>query len=800
MRVHDRFRKAPVDGYVNAEYYRVVDQIETMIKARWPNNYASVLPIIRQIETDKTFRFSLLNGQVQAGKFLTANILMWILAIRYHLHVAYITKNLDLVRNDAIMKLERGYISDLIVSYCSELGLTRVETASFLLASTSGLDLGKQYDTALQQGKTPVSPGERVIPVYIMQGDNYRALFQHIKAVNANAKSHCVVVVDEVHELYTGTGVSADGCQLQPVGKMITGRHGLHKLYDMCKVMNVATLLGITATPERVLIKDPLCLVDSIYNLVPDPPFVGAVYYGYHDREARLLNVEVLVHEGDYTETVTKIIDRAPNFLANGHAEVKFIFICSEHLAADQAVVYEELKSEFGERIHCKMLIGDETAKSNGIPREHIARSLDEFFTDSLTEQICREGAVVLIADKMLAASATVKPSIGKVCTMRLSDGSCTYSLVGITDQIADIAPHIEAHKQKMRGHGWFPTGHQSRCWVPEDYVSDTESGVQQTHLDIMSQYDVATGPLSLSSISSSMSAVGHICPECPYRTTKRFGVQHTVSQAEPEGGVALQTRIYHPKYPDRWNTMTLGQLLYSAETKADRQELTRLLNPSGSRHHTPWPQKDNIGSRYNEILNACVQPKLGEEDEHWVVNSFTTCDSQSDLFNIPISKLFTVQFLTDYKSRPHWPTDACRSTCKSDLHVPLIEPIWFRVEDDYYVFRINKMMEHKYTEAYVDRVTTPAYKAVLDQIDRISEVAKVKPLRFYDLFGKSCKRHIYQTKGTTHSHTWVSSHYRVISDEIKARGRDIALDGALSEGDRTAAVDVLLMPYFKTL
>ena len=113
-RVHDSFRKGANYGSFNERYYEIVAQIESLFKIKWPNNYASILPIISQIENDKTFRYSLLNGQVQAGKFLTANILMWILAVKHHLHIAYITKNLDIVRNDAIMKLERGYITSII--------------------------------------------------------------------------------------------------------------------------------------------------------------------------------------------------------------------------------------------------------------------------------------------------------------------------------------------------------------------------------------------------------------------------------------------------------------------------------------------------------------------------------------------------------------------------------------------------------------------------------------------------------------------------------------------------------------
>jgi hypothetical protein len=477
-----------------------VELILNALQKRWPNNYQSIIPYIEHLTKNGPAcdPFTLLIGPVQSGKFLTINILMWIMVIKHGYHVSYVTKRLDIVRKDVLSKINKGLVKDLIDECCTNAGLTDEETRKYHIHTISGLHV--------------VRSEQCTIPIFLMEDRNYANMISHLNRIS---HEKTLVIVDEVHEMYTDTSFNILNGGIEP-GTTITNRHALHKLYDMCSSLPMFSMLGVTATPERVLVKDPICCVNKIFYLQPDAPVKGFEYYGYNQSE--LQNIEVFEHDGSYSDTVSKILDRKRNLLSETVAECKVIYICTCTYASDQEQIYAELMKKFGDRIHCKLLISDDTRRDNNIPKECVATSLTDFFDGrNLTDKICQTGALIVIARKTLAASATVKPDIGTECA-RTIDG-IKYITCGITDQITNIASSIEDHMQKSRLFGWYPSGHKSTYWTPKSYFSDMLYGVNATHWSIINAYQLSTRLDSITTIKSSMTKVPKICAgKCPYK------------------------------------------------------------------------------------------------------------------------------------------------------------------------------------------------------------------------------------------------------------------------------------------
>jgi hypothetical protein len=491
---------------------RVISAIEKAIKSRWPKNYSSVAPYIKHLDDGSVDPFDLLNGAVQSGKFLTINILMWVLMVKGY-RVIYVTKRLDIVRKDVLSKINKGLIRDVIQQCCGDEGLGANETKRYQISTVGGLEMSES-----------AARNQQTVPVFLMENVNYLRLLKHLNTQCNGVKT--LVILDEVHELYSDTSFDILDGGLEP-GLSVTNRHFLHKLYDMCRNVPTLSMLGVTATPERVLVKDPFCCVNNIFYLEPDAPVKGFKYYGYE--RSGLKNIDVEPMESTYTETVQAILDRPTQMLKSGSAEIKLVFICTSTFACDQAEILDEIKDSFGNQVHCKMLISDDTRRDNAIPKDYVVSSLSEFFDSKyLTDEICQNGALVLIARKTLAASATVKPVIGKTCEHIIDD--VEYQCVGITDQLSHKASSIEDHMQKSRLFGWYPAGHKSTYWVPSSYINDMQYGVNQTHWGIIDNYNCQDRLESIRVVKSSMDEVTKVCAgKCPYRkTTSTVSLQVT--------------------------------------------------------------------------------------------------------------------------------------------------------------------------------------------------------------------------------------------------------------------------------
>lgn len=540
------------------------DEIIDLFRQQWPKNFESIVPIITQLQSDKPIPYSLLLGAVQSGKFLTINILSWILMIKHGFNVCYLTKKLDIVRNDVLDKLIKGLINQTVKKYCTQKG---VDATPYLLTAESGLETRK--------------PTTNTVPIFLMEHVNYVSVFRYL----LNSAKKTLVIVDEVHELYTDTKFDLLDGGLEPTD-VISNRHFLHKICEIARTNNNVSILGVTATPERVLIKDPVCWVEKIYHLNTDAPVEGFRYYGY--KGDHLENISVKERDDNYVDTVHNILLTPTNVMPNGQHEIKVIYISTATYAADQAEIYEQLTGHFGDQIFCKMLIADDTRRDNDLPPEYNVTSLDEFFSSSnITEKICTNGAMVLIARKTLAASTTVKPMIGNSCELTVNGG--IYKVFGITDQITGRASSIEDHFQKSRLFGWYPAGHSSTYWVPANYVDDMTDGVILTHLEIINKYNPSIGPASLEYITSSMQKVPKICAgKCPY------SLDHI------EEGRRILNHTNLPLYtswsPNDLHRQTMKQLGNTSTVSKVRFYdlfgkvcLKRLITLRGDMYHSTW-------------------------------------------------------------------------------------------------------------------------------------------------------------------------------------------------------------------
>ena len=787
-----------------AEYYGIVNDIIATFKQRWPSNYASIEPFLNDINTATKFFYSLLNGPVQSGKFLTANILMWILIVKHHYFVCYLSKNLDGVRTDALDKLHNGYITKLVDCHCEGLNLTSTEAASFKLETIAGLELGKEYKKVSRKAhKARVKkvahkkPHRQEIPIFLMQHDNYEALIVYLKSVNKIRGSRCMIIVDEVHECYTDTNYDFLQGGLQHGSKNNSNRDMLHYLYNKCKMEGVTSLLGITATPERALVKDPLCTVEKIYTLVPDPPFKDAVYYGYIGTD--LKNIIIEQREDSICDTVQEIINRDHTTTLHSK-ECKLVYICTETLSCKMENIHDSLVDQFGDSIYCKLLIGDTTRKTNDIPADIVVNSLAEFFNrDNLTDKICTTGTLVLIARKVLAASVTVKPDFNVLCE-RMVEGVC-YRVNGITDQIVDVASSVEDHYQKSRLFGWYPQQHSSHYWVPSCYVSDATDGVAKTHEDLIAQFDPLQGVKSISTFTSSMTKVKKLCAGvCPYKSGQ-YGVHGIVIDTKPEG-VELKVGIRFPNIDNTWDNNTLSDYAYvNKVTKSRRTELRNLLvDTTKHRQQIGWPQQKQKDVRYKGIVRSIVQPHFGDtkDSQRWQVNGFVTSRT-GDPFDCKLNELITVEFEESYNCRKHWKHDSCQ--CDENLHIPHDTPIWFSLGGGkYYYFQMGKFMVHRHATAFENFKTDSQHTAVLNAMDtHATEIKETRP-RFYDHFGKLAKMYIDKADEEEKWTTFKAKHYRALTKGQLETGIAISANVKLSVTECLDKIDHWLYTvFFKT-
>lgn len=668
----------------------IIKAVKARLAEVYPKYYKSVEPYLKDFEENSgAFSYSLLEGLVQQGKTIAVIIIIWVLNIEHGVVTPFITKNLSTVRTDILSKFRNGFLNPLVKQVCLD---HDVPSKKYTIKAVAG------------HKKSGISPG--TVPIFLMNPTNHRSVISFFEQVKStlSGRGKCVFVVDEVHELYTDfRGFVAAKGFTKTEKDTFSNRHLLHALWGLCREHGFSSILGITATPYRTMTSDPECIINHHYLLDADPPCKGLDYFGYSRTKQCLENIQVHTSDDDdVCATMRDILSQPVSTLQNGAKEIRFVYISTHAQSADQVEMLEDLQDEFGDQIYCQLLIGRDTQVKWGIPREYVAPSLASFFSESnLTDEICTSGAFVLIAQKTLAASVTVKPELGQTCGRKV-DGQ-DYQIVGITDQITKSAGNLEAQMQRSRLFGWFPTGHSSRFWVTKASIRDFQSGFIQTSSQFTENYDPKVGPESVANIAVTTRIKSICASSCPYRVGKRFGVSRVTTDIRPQRGRSLKTKTYPlTSLEADWSGLTLADLS-SAEKSKLRKAILKATKQDSTRFHMPWKQKKIPGARYNQILESCVRPNT-EKGANWCINKYVTCEN-GEPWSVPIHELVLVTFTVCCEDRPHWAVQGNCKQCEDnetcDEHVDFSTKIWFHDGFHYQSFSIGKMMSHSKIEQF---------------------------------------------------------------------------------------------------
>lgn len=632
----------------NAKYWTIVDAIEDRIRNKKPDTYASVKPMIDAYGIGTVpGGFDLLDGDTQIGKSPAIVLFIWLLTyIYFSRRPIFVTKRLGTVRDDVMMKFESGFLSDIIQDVCREQGVRA--------------DYFKPAFFKYEKDCRMPDHTWRHVPVLLLDAYNYRALVKYYKKVAAEPGVTPVFLVDEVHEMYTNYGSFVRNHGVVS----LSARSILHFICNKAQE-NKCQVLGITATPFRPMVSDPVCFPRTIIQLKSDAPFQGAVYYGYNRALGQLQHIQLAIgNEESVIDTIRQIIARPRAEIAvnaaEGSVEVPFILISTEREKAGQRALVETIRDYYKDDVFVKSLNSGSTDSVN-------CTSLADFFSQPLlTRSICLNGAVILVSKGCCAASVTIKPSLNTRCIA--SHDGIQYELFGITDQMVRITSctSLESIIQLLRLTGWYHQNHTSVLWLPSDaYLHDFEYGIPGS-IGAFRAYDGELGPHSLTQLHLPMKRILRVCggtPEDdPLVCTKRSGVHYAFVDTVPQNAVELNVTIVQtPVDVSVFNQQLVGDhpLLHdfhnhggsgkgAEQRKLRAQVLSHILHVPHESIYGPYDE-----TRRDELFQAVVCPKIQDTPQRaasrYQVNGIYWGRKGLDT---PVTELYAILFDQDWEGR----------------------------------------------------------------------------------------------------------------------------------------------------
>jgi hypothetical protein len=487
----------------------IIQKVEKEFQTSHPKTWALIDEIYRDIIEKNVLRYSLMCGNVQSGKTLGMTLLTWRLAMNGYYPII-ITLNLREVGNDFISKIRseaNGVLASIIDHICKDAGLSEEERTGFHLKPLKMLDM---------RDKTFLTNYDCThVPVLLMNTQNFKQFGQFYSHLQTHIYSQTatqiatnrkpVIIVDEVHKLYTGTKSWIKEIGLVKETQQ-SGRAMLNWLYKKAASQQ-SHLIGVTATPERVLV-DSHCRPGHIYRLPVEAPCVNMRYHGWCSIKGKLVNIEPQIYDSNIMEVLKQIIDRPRINIAL----VPLALITTECLNAEQEVMCNAIKAKFADMVYARVINQEQDL------------SIHEFFRDCLVDG--NPKLLVMIANRVVQAGVSVKPAVGTYCvstntvntncknvTVGTDCKSVNQYAVGITDQIVNLSNNgkacVENDMQFMRIFGWYPIGHPSYLWLPDRLSLDRLVECFKINDDLISKYDGSIG--SVSNIVSEV-RVGKIC------------------------------------------------------------------------------------------------------------------------------------------------------------------------------------------------------------------------------------------------------------------------------------------------
>lgn len=486
------------------------------------------LSSLSECKRNGVFNFSSLLGETQQGKTLVMHIITWIMIYSLGMTPCFITKKLQALRDDALDKLSGGMVNKIVDDVCSKLGKPKLG-AKYHIIGAPGL-------TVLEEG---VSIG--VIPIYLMQPENNAKMLLLMERLQKQDR-YPVFICDEVHEMYTNIQGYLDSSKLSLDTDRIHNHAVIHTIVNQCKIGKCG-MLGVTATPQRMLTSDPAVYPSALYSIPCISPAPGLHRFGYRDGSDHFEGAEFHV-DTDVLSIISKILARPRTQLSNGDYEIKFLNIATAHFNDDMANIHGLITDhpEFQDLVYAKLFIQD------GAYDEINAPSLDGFFDlREVSDQVLSDGVIILIGKSREAAGITIKPSFNllrKGWHSRLISDE-RYTVTGITDMMVSLPKNMETAEQLFgRASGWFDRLHELHFWLESmDQVNDVMFNVLMTKRALVKQYDGNIGPASLAVITNACLSIPSMTPNHLYYSGKK-GIIFTLGADKPIGH-RLPTKCY---------------------------------------------------------------------------------------------------------------------------------------------------------------------------------------------------------------------------------------------------------------
>jgi hypothetical protein len=790
----------------------LVDTVINTFRLRYPEWMAETIdPYFadtREQQAAGTFNFSALDGETQQGKALVMHLLSWILIYREHYVPCYITKKISSLRDDAMVKMNHGAVNKIVNQVARDLGLGHL-AKSFHLQGSLGL---RYADT--KRG---------TVPIYLMEPkNNVRLLKWMQKVINSvGGYKYLVFIFDEVQELYTGKSVNhyLSKKALAKIERGNLGNHHLiHMVMDLCKQKRCA-MIGITATPQRMLCSDPEVYPDRLYKIPCRPPVPGLKRVGYTDDSDEFQGAEFHA-ETDPVKVVQQILSREPVTLSNGQRQVKFLNIITESFNDDMGAIHQILTENFGQdQIYARLFIQD-----NKDYNDINIRDLDHFFDlRHVPEQVISNGVMVLIGKSREGAGITIKPSFKmdkespEDCYYNQTVVGSSWTINGITDMMVKLTGNMEGTEQLIgRATGWYDPNHVLHMWLPEAHIHDVRTGLILTKRSMIRQFreglgTARAGPLSVLKVSNMCTKITDFTPNKLYtgNGTRRGNITTGDSVERP---ITVGDLVTHELQTETYEMSELVSTEFkevidaklggnSSEARSVRQsilgELGEALGAQVPNHiQLPWTT-----ARKSEIIKAVAQPR---GDSQWKVNGYGVLRPNAD----GEERLHIIMFQDRYNSRScfgYQCSDCDQGSCPH--HVSINDNICWREVDRYQSATYTRVMEHKYATAIqnwsLDTVTQRQVIAQIDELVRQCHDA-IRKKNLYNLFTRMHTLAGFNSRRPTdvRHQTWISGLWSKFKNDFSELHQTLEAQlrsaSAGEEEELLSDFEKQLEPYFR--
>jgi hypothetical protein len=681
------------------------------------------LMLMEQHKVKRQFNFSLLTGETQSGKTIAMHFLSWILIYKYGYVPCYITKKNTALRSDALDKLALGMVNEIVKEVCEEHGYSeRAKDISLFGSVGIKTDMNKYNE----------------IPIFLMEPANNVKVLRWMRDLASlpGKPRHPVFFFDEVQELYTtcskvknkgGGGTQYNYLKNngfmkgQTATRKLSNHMLIHEIARCCKELSCG-MIGVTATPQRVLSSDPEVYPDHIYRLPCVSPGKGLKRVGYNDSGTEEFQNATFHTETDIVTIIREIIARKPITLSTGDRQIKFLNITTDHYNSDMASVHGIITENYDrDQVYVKLFIQDTPDYSD----INISK-LDDFFDlRDIPDTVIQNGLVVLIGKSREGAGVTIKPSfkLQKEEHHKTEIKDIQYIIDGITDMRIKLPDNMETADQLLgRATGWFDAKHEMHIWIAKSQLHDAKTGLIKTKNSIIAAYDGSQGPKSVIEVSNMCTSITKFSTNDNYTChAQQKGKIAVIPSQFAETSHQLQTII--KELPTALHVLFKEAQVAEGggNSKCGKKFLKKvhdIVRPIlGLTVHTQicWS-----APRYKDIVKAVAQP---EDSSQWKINAYVFEDTSTGTDSLKL-----VCFIKPHDKRPcfGYNCDGCLAdTCDKPMHQSMNDTIQWHDGVKFNSATFSRHMTHKYAKTLTNWKLSDEHDKVLQIIrDIIAECA----------------------------------------------------------------------------